>query len=561
MAARSAARCWAVWSAFVAIACTPASERLPDARSVPDAALARDGSVSEPRDGGPRVALGSADAEAPRIDAGSPCPRYGATCGGCGVVRCVAGLLVCDAPVGGCPAFAPSARIPWPTGESIPLVGMGIGIGDLDGDGRVDAVVAGLLHPHLAWGDARGVRTPRDAPLASLPGHDHGVSLVDVDGDGDLDVFLTMDGGMRLLRNDAGVLTDGSRDVGLPSAREPGGPAWADYDGDGDLDVFVPDYFGAPSKLLRNDGTTFVDVAWELGVDLPEALSFQAAWLDYDGDGDPDLFVTNDKGDLTGQPCSLFRNDGGTFTDVGRDAGITELVNAMGIAVGDVDGDLDLDILVTDIGTIDGGQLLYINRGDGTFENRAALHGADAAAHYAWGAELLDLDNDGDLDLLVGSQSPDEIFVAENLGDGIFVEIGPIFDTPIHRRQVGLASGDFDADGRLDIALTFHDSSDMLARFYRNIRPGVGHHLRVALRAPSPNTRAVGATVEVRAGARTQTRALSVGGSFLSSSEPILHFGLGDATAVDAIEVRWPDGTRSTMTGPIEVDRTITVER
>jgi len=338
------------------------------------------------------------------------------------------------------------------------------------------------------------------------------------------------------------------------------GPAWGDFDGDEDLDVFVPAYFMEASLLLRNDGGfRFVDVAAERGVAEPLGASLQGAWLDYDDDGDADLLVSNDKGPETRVPNRLYANDGtGYFTEVGSSMGMVELVDGMGVTVADVDGDLDLDIYITAAGFLDGGQLFYVNEGDYLAE-RSVPWGINILPWFAWGTNFVDFDNDRDLDLSVAGSSPGWVWFGENLGER-FVDLTEVVHGLPRVRSIGSAQADFDRDGRMDLAYWLQNDENT-AHFVRNTHPSAGHYLRIALRNRPPNTFGIGTTVYVEVGGTTRMRVLNLGSSYLSSSEPILHFGLGESAIVDTIVIRWPDGERQVIEGPIAADRLITVPR
>jgi len=483
-------------------------------------------------------------------------------CAGCGSIQCDdEGKPTCAAPAGGCEVFgrlaAPAAA------EDAPFVdwGSGVALGDIDGDGFADAVYGTSEGLHILRWRAGRLEPWADGLVGRSPSHLAGLTLVDVDGDRDLDLFVTTQPptpGVRFLENVAGRLVPVA--VALPSMVNPGGPAWGDYDGDEDLDVFVPAYMDEPSRLLRNDGGwRFTDVAAVLGVDEPLAASLQGTWLDFDDDGDLDLLVSNDKGPLTEVPNRLFRNDGGTdFVEVGSAMGLVELVDGMGIAVADVDGDMDLDLYITDSGLSDGGQLFYVNEGD-RFVERSVPWGVNAGRWFAWGTHFFDLDNDADLDLLVTGTEPGQTWLGEHVGER-FVEIGEVVTGLPQVPQVGSAVADFDRDGRLDLGF-FLWLSDEAAYFARNAHPSPGHYLSIALENRPPNTFGVGARAYVEAGGKTQMRALHLGSSFFSSDEPVLHFGLGESTTVDAVEIRWPDGERLRLEGPIEADQRLTVTR
>jgi hypothetical protein len=270
----------------------------------------------------------------------------------------------------------------------------------------------------------------------------------DFDGDGDLDLFVGFRGrANRLYRSDRGTFVDVAGEAGLADAEETRAAAWGDFDGDGDADLFVGFAdAGTPNRLYRNDGgRTFVDVAPQMGVDRG-GVTRQVAFVDYDGDGDLDLFVA-----FRDQPNALFRNDDSTFTDVTGPSGIGDPRRTVGVAWFDMDGDSDLDAFVANQNGDEDG--FFRNRGDGTFEDVAAQLGMNQPGRTeemgSVGVAVADYDNDGDIDLFVASYGPDVLW--QNQGDGTFVDVAP--GTPLagDHHSVAAAWGDYDNDGWVDL--------------------------------------------------------------------------------------------------------------
>lgn len=270
----------------------------------------------------------------------------------------------------------------------------------------------------------------------------------DYDGDGDLDLFVGFsETPNRLYRNDGGSFTDVAAEVGLADVEATRAAAWGDFDLDGDVDLYVGfDPGGPPNRLYRNDADAgFVDVAREVGLDH-RGQTRQPTFIDYDGDGDLDLFVAFRDG-----PNRLARNDGEVFTDVTETAGIGDARRSVGAAWFDVDDDGDLDLFVANQeGDEDA---LYRNRGDGTFEDVASELGMHrpgrSAEQGSVGVALSDADNDGDIDLFVASYGPDVLW--QNQGDGTFVDVAPGTPLAADHHSVGAAWGDYDNDGWADV--------------------------------------------------------------------------------------------------------------
>lgn len=279
------------------------------------------------------------------------------------------------------------------------------------------------------------------------------LAWADYDMDGDLDLFVGFRGGAnRLYRNDSGQFVDVAADVGLADEEETRAAAWGDFDGDGDLDLYVgfAADTGKPNRLYRNDpveggGRRFTDVAAEAGV-WETGTTRQPVWVDYDGDGDMDLFVA-----FRDKPNRLYRNDGGTFTDVAAAAGVADARRTVGAVWFDMDGDSDLDLFVANQNGDEDG--VFLNQGDGTFRDAAAEMGMNQPGRAeelgSVGVAVADYDNDGDLDLFVASYGPDVLW--QNQGGGTYRNVAE--GTPLagDHHSVAAAWGDYDNDGAVDL--------------------------------------------------------------------------------------------------------------
>jgi hypothetical protein len=328
---------------------------------------------------------------------------------------------------------------------------------------------------------------------------------------------------------------------------------------------------GAPDRFFRNVKGRFVDATREAGLeDLALGFGFAVRAADFDDDGDLDLYVANDS-----DPNYLYRNDGrGRFQEVGVPTftafdGNGAAQASMGLATGDADGDGILDLFVTHFS--EDFSTLYQGQGGGFFSDVSRDTGVGPLTYRAlsWGAAFADLDNDGDLDLVVANghiypqvdRHPEVIgtyrqrnLLLENrtiragvapgapretlfrdAGD----EAGPGFR--MARSHRGLAVGDVDDDGRVDLLVTALDEPPALLH---NEGPA-GSWLTVVCAWPGGTAIPVGTRVTVTAGGRKQTKDLAAGDSYSSTHDPRLHFGLGAAEKADEVLVRWPDGTRS----------------
>ncbi len=488
----------------------------------------------------------------------------------------------------------PLARLP----ESM---GGGVGLIDYDGDGWLDvyAVQGGKLPnqpdpPAVPQGD-RLFRNRRDgtfedvtaaAGLLAFPGgYGHGLTVGDYDNDGHPDLFVVRWRSYALYRNRGdGTFEDETARAGLAGSRDwPASAAFADFDGDGDLDLYVCHYadwdpqrsplcphpndpgrytycgprtFAAtPDHVFRNDGGRFVNVSGPSGVRDADrdgrGLGVVAAHLD--DDDRMDIFVANDM-----SANFLFRNLGGfRFEETGAESGVATSTSGgylagMGIACGDLDGDHRLDLAVTNF--YGESTTFYRNLGSGQFADQTTAVGLAAPSRYllGFGAAFFDADNDGRLDLatanghvndlrpLLPFAMPAQLLMGQPSGRLIDVSARAGEPWLVPRLGRGLARGDIDNDGRVDLLIV---SEGTPLAFFRNLGPA-GHFLVLALEGapPASNRDAVGARVTVTAGGVTRFDERIGGSSYLSAHDHRLHFGLGDATRVEAVEVKWPSG-------------------
>ncbi len=318
--------------------------------------------------------------------------------------------------------------------------------------------------------------------LFSTPGAQPN-AWADYDGDGDLDLFVGMRySENRLYRNDAGHFVDVAAAVGLADLEDTRAAAWGDYDGDGDPDLYVgyPTAAGTPNRLYRNDGHTFVDVATGLGMDLV-GTTRQPSWIDYDGDGDLDLFVA-----MRDQPNRMFRNDGPageragsdaaagepaddgpasedaaddaaasapawSFADVTGESGLGDPRRTVGVAWFDFDRDGDLDVHVSNQNGDE--DAFFRNEGDGTFVDVAPALGMNQPNRGdEYGSvvpAVTDYDNDGDLDLFIAAYGPDILW--SNNGDGSFTDVTDPATLGVDHHSTTAAWGDADNDGLPDL--------------------------------------------------------------------------------------------------------------
>ncbi|MDP2053297.1 MAG: CRTAC1 family protein [Acidobacteriota bacterium] len=277
-------------------------------------------------------------------------------------------------------------------------------------------------------------------------------AFADVDGDGDLDLFVGFDGAPnRLYRNDHGVFTDVATAAGVADSRATRAAAWGDFDADGDPDLllgFTPQAASSVLRLYRNTGGRFDDVTTAAGLTVPTGAVRQPAWVDFDGDGDLDLFVA-----FRDRPNALFRQDAGRFTDVSTAVGLADPRRTVGAVWFDYDEDGDLDLADANMdGDANG---LYRNdagRFTDVAEASGVAWGGRAPKHAGNGTVRVcapDVDNDGRFDLFAANYGPLGFF--SNRGKGLFEDRGAAWNIAIDSRYDACAFADFDHDGRLDL--------------------------------------------------------------------------------------------------------------
>jgi len=432
-----------------------------------------------------------------------------------------------------------------------------------------------------------------DVMGVAYPGWGMGVCVGDADGDGYDDLYVTGLGSNRFYRNVAGKrfedVTEASK---LSGGGWSTGCGFADYDDDGDLDLFVSRYVkvdlsdlpefgkgkscqyrgiavqcgprglpGSGDLLFRNNGDgTFTEVAKEAGVDDSKGyFGLGIAWFDYNNDHRIDLFVANDSN------ANLFyKNLGnGKFAEVGFPVGLAlsedgSEQGCMGVALADYNGDGRLDLYVTNFS--EEYNALYRQEKDGNYSDTSfpSKSAPSSLPYVGWGTAFFDYDNDGWLDLLavnghvypqmetanVGASAKyrQRKLFYRNLGDGTFAETtasaGPAL--MLSRVSRGAAFGDIDNDGDVDVVINDLDGPPMVLR--NDIRTQ-NRWLQVMLEGSGKNRRAIGATVRITAGGHQQAQVVRSGTSYLSQDDFRLHFGLGRSADVDLIEVTWPNGT------------------
>jgi hypothetical protein len=526
--------------------------------------------------------------------------------------------------------------------------GAGGALFDYDNDGDLDILLINSGRSPQAIGDfPPGTRTENalfrqesdgtftDVSAGSgLGGSSYGIGCAvgDIDNDGDLDVYITNYGTDRLYQNlGNGSFVEITEQARIQDSEWGTCAAFFDYDRDGWLDLFVANYTSDPvyghsvacgltagrvsycgphkfaptvDRLYHNDGlhtnaagdrsVRFRDMTTAAGIDAATTAGFGVLCADFTGDHWPDVYVANDM-----HPNRLWVNQqNGTFRDeaAARGAAVSyegRPQGSMGVATGDVDGDLDLDIVVSNLATEF--TVLYRNDGNGYFvdSSRAVNIWQPTRRHTGWGLALIDLDHDGDLDLpqvngfvvpnrgmfpphgedrfqmhretildphAFLSEYYDDNMLLLNAAGGKFKTTGEDLDDDFSAAKGSARSliyGDIDNDGDLDLLVT---NVGERARLYRNQMANSGHWLSIRAMDPQLNRDVYGAEIVVSMGAKKMLGVVNPSSSYLASNSIPVHFGLGDRDRFDEILVRWPDGTPEVFSAG-DADRVVLLRR
>jgi hypothetical protein len=487
----------------------------------------------------------------------------------------------------------------------------GLGVIDFDNDGWPDLFCTnGASLPSLTkagpehWN--RLYRNNRDGTFTDVTekaglqgqGYNMGVAVGDYNNDGHEDLFVVGVHANFLYKNNGdGTFTDVTSAAGLTGPGSLGKPAWSvsacwiDYDNDGYIDLFVsnycdwepgtdpicggmttearaychPDRYNAESmQLYHNNGDgTFTEITREQG--LPEVLGkgMGLAIADFAGDGRPGIFIANDNARNL-----LLRNLGKRFEEMGVDAGVAynadgRTISGMGADFGDIDGDGRPDIVMS--GLKNETYELFLNQGHAVFDNGSLRTGLLSLSRRwsGWGCGLVDLDNDGWLDLFVAGggvdtqdTEPNRIF-RNRAGhfEDVTDSVGEEFLRPaLHR---GVVFADFDRDGRMDAAVTVLNAPIELWWNRTPRENPAGHWLQLRLAGLKSNRSAIGAEVHCHAGGRSQVRTVSGSVGYASTSDLTVHFGLGDATRA-SVQIHWPSGKAQAL-NEVTADQRLTI--
>lgn len=441
-----------------------------------------------------------------------------------------------------------------------------------------------------------------DKAGVGFPGYAMGGAVADYNNDGFPDLYITCLGGNVLYKNNGdGTFSNVAKQTGVEDGRWSAGATFGDYDGDGFLDLFVANYVdfklndlpgfgslptcrfrgidvqcgprglkGGGDSFFHNNGNgTFTEMSKQLGMDDPQGFyGMQPVSSDFGNTGKLDIYVANDS-----TPNFFYRNDGkGKFTDEGLITGTAvsgdgSEQGSMGVAVGDYLHTGKFAIYVTNF--VDEYNTLYRNNGNYDFTDVSfnAKVAQPSRPYVGWGTGFFDLDNDTWLDLFAvnghvypqmdqissGARYKQNKLLFINQGDATFCNASTLGGSALTEMRVsrGAAFGDLDNDGQIDIVVGDLDASPMILK---NEGDKTNHWVTLELGAKEGNPLAIGARIKLTTGNIVQTEEIRSGGSYLSQSDLRVHFGLGKATKIDSIEIRWNSGKIETIKD-VEVDK------
>ncbi len=501
--------------------------------------------------------------------------------------------------------------------------GGGVAIGDINGDGLPDMYFTATQLPnrlYLNKGNFKFEEISHNAGVDDTVKPSFGVSMADVDGDGDLDIYICKYGQRNVLYINNGNLTftNKAKEFGLDVLSNSIQSVFFDYDRDGDLDCYISlngevqefrQKRGFSDKFFQNDGKGhFTDVSLKAGIyDAKYGLSVVTG--DINNDGWMDIFVGND---FEGSDILYINNQNGTFTDISVKAFDHSSHFTMGADIADFNNDGLLDIASVDMMPEDykrrqtqisllsfyspafdsaeiGRNVLHLNRGNSCFSDIAYFAGV-AETDWSWACFFADFDNDGWKDYFVANGLKRDAFDQDivrykfrdknnilpvvlqmpqhrvpnytfhNKGNLTFTNEAASWGDGLPVTTNGASIADLDGDGDLDMVW---NNLDTVATIYRNnsVEQDRGHYLRIKLQGRDQNPYAIGARATIYSGSISQVQELAPTRGFLSSVEPVLHFGIGNSTVIDRIVIRWSNGTETIINDKTKCNQVLTIQQ
>jgi len=423
-------------------------------------------------------------------------------------------------------------------------VGNGIAFADYDSDGDLDLYVSSDPRDILYRNNNGTFEDVTDAAGISIAGDGVAAAFGDYDNDGDLDLYISVNDGQDIFfQNEGnGTFVDMSVLVGISNPDRARSASFADFDKDGFLDIYVANE-NAANILYRNiNGSKFENVAEEMNVGH-QGSGRCSVWFDYDNDYDLDLYVTN-----KGSTNVLYRNEGSRFRNVTEFAGVEGMGNSTGVDVADYDNDGYLDICV------DGDQTyLYHNNGDGTFTDVAAESGVSHSGRESTPA-FGDYDNDGNIDLYLAVWGGEAVMYRNN-GNGTFEDVTEEANLGASGSSWSAVFADYDSDGDLDLYASYTTRENIL---YQN-NGNDNNWLQIKMLGGVSNRDGIGTRIEITVGGEFQIREVTASSGYGSQDSLDVEFGLGENTAAEVVEIKWPSGIVTRWTD-IQANRMMVAE-
>lgn len=416
-----------------------------------------------------------------------------------------------------------------------------------------------------------------EAPsLGSGMGFKTGASWGDYDNDGWPDLFLTKHGPNQLFHNNGdGTFTEVTNQAGVAGGgtQQSQSALWFDYDLDGDLDLYVSVWYDnkippdTRNWMYENLGNgQFIDVSAASGL-ADSGKTYMSVAIDANNDGHLDVYLANDFAPSGGRPNKFYLNNGDkTFQERTADFGLEHVGFDMGLAIADCDGNGYFDIFLTNITELEFGDYLgqlnrlFLNTGQNYFVNNAVQAGVSLAG-WGWGTEFFDLENDGDEDLFVVNgfghlEHTKRLFRNDSDASAVhFKDIAQEFGIAENSEARGLAIFDYNDDGHQDVLISNYTKIPSL--YENSIEPG--NWLKVKLEGTVSNRDAFGTVIQVRANGKSYKK-YHHGAQFDAQSIQPVHFGLGDAQAIERIIVKWPNGSADEIIEAVNVNQTIRIK-